>query len=158
MAGIDSPVRERTGAKPKSRAEVFKTPAVLCSPRPRLRVKAICVIRLGRRRSRGKVRQRNPVHGFPIIGGDHLNGVPRAAIQKSAVRALADAFLAADAEVRIDLDAPEWRVIFVGHPEHTRFNWTILDAGRRTGTPGAAVGSYRKDARSLLACCLAITL
>ena len=98
-----------------------------------------------------QVRQRNPMHCFPIIGGHHLNRVPGAAIQECAVWTLADAFLTANTEIRINFDAPERRMIFVGDPEHAGFNGTILDASRRTCAPSAAVGGNCKNSRSLLA-------
>jgi hypothetical protein len=96
------------------------------------------------------------VNGFPIISGDHLNCVPGAAIQKCAVWSLADAFLAADAEIWINFDASEGRVIFVGDPEHAGFDGAILDASRRSRAPRAAVGCNRKYSRSFLARGLAI--
>ena len=98
------------------------------------------------------------MHGFPIIGGHHFDRIPGAAIQKGAIRSLADAFLTADAEIRINFDAAEWRVIFVGDPEHAGFNGTVLDASRRSRATGAAVGCDRKYSRSLFAGRLAVAL
>ena len=44
---------------------------------------------------------------FPIFCWDHFNGVPRATIEKGAIRAFAYALLATDAQIRIDFDASE---------------------------------------------------
>jgi hypothetical protein len=98
------------------------------------------------------------VHGFPIIGGHHFDCVPGTAIQKRAIWSLADAFLAANAQIRINFDPSEWRMIFVGHPEHAGFNGTVLNASRRSRTSRAAVGCNRKYSRPLLARRLAIAL
>ena len=97
------------------------------------------------------------MHGFPIIGGHHFNGIPGTAVKKCSVRSVADAFLTANAEVRINFDASEWRVIFVGNPEHAGLNGTVLDAGRGPSAPRAAVGGDRKNSRSLLAGRFAVT-
>jgi len=70
------------------------------------------------------------VETFPILGGNHFDSVPGTTIQESAVRTFADALLATNAEIRINLNAAEGWVIFVGHPEHTRLDGTILDTGR----------------------------
>lgn len=70
----------------------------------------------------------------------HDDGVPGAAIEKAAVRALAEALLAADAENRIDLYASERRIVLVRNPEHAVFDGTVFDAGGRPGATGAAFG------------------
>ena len=67
------------------------------------------------------------MHGFPIIGRNHFNRIPRTAIEEGAVRAFAGALLATNAKVRIDFDTPEGWMIFVGHPEHAGFDWAVLD-------------------------------
>ena len=82
---------------------------------------------------------------FPLVCGDHLDGVPRAAVKKRAVRPLAGAFLASNAEIRINFDAAKRRVIFVRDPEHAAFYRAIFDAGRRPGAAGAAVGRDGED-------------
>ena len=51
--------------------------------------------------------------GFHCLDGDHLDGVPRAAVEEGAVRALAGALLAADAQDGVDLDVAEGRVVNV---------------------------------------------
>jgi hypothetical protein len=96
------------------------------------------------------------VDSFPVVGRNHFNRIPGTAVEKSAIRSLADAFLATDAEIWIDFDAAERRVIFIGHPEHACFNRAILDAGRRTGATRAAVRRDSKDARPFFASCLAV--
>ena len=70
------------------------------------------------------------MNGFPVIGRYHFNCIPGAAIEKCAVWSFADALLAANAEIWIDFDASERRMIFVGHPEHTCFDGTVFDARR----------------------------
>src|SRR5713226_4870008 len=91
------------------------------------------------------------MHCFPIVGGDHFDRVPRAAVEKRSVWSFADAFLTTDAEVRIDFDAPERRMVFVGHPEHASFDRAVLDARRRAGATSAAVSGDGEYARLLLA-------
>lgn len=96
------------------------------------------------------------MHCFPIVRGHHLDRIPGTTIKESAIRAFADTFLATDTEIWIDFDAPEWRMVLVGYPEHARFNRAVLDAGRRTGAARAAVSRYSKYARFLLASCFAV--
>ena len=100
----------------------------------------------------------NSVHCFPVVSRHHFDCVPGAAVEESAIRALADAFLAADAKIRIYFDAPKRWVIFVGHPEHAGFNWTVFDAGWRAGATRAAVSGDRKYSRPLLTRRLAVAL
>src|SRR5687768_9734904 len=109
------------------------------------------LVQLTSRRWWRQVRQCNPVHGFPVIGRHHLNCIPGTPIQERAVGSLANAFLTADAEIGINFNTTEWRVIFVGDPEHAGFDGTILDTRRRTRAAGATVGCYRQNPRSLLA-------
>ena len=91
------------------------------------------------------------MHGFPVVCWHHLDRIPRTAIEKSPVRTFAGALLTADAQVRINFDTAERRMIFVRHPEHACFDRTILDTCRRPGAAGATIGRDRKDARALLA-------
>ena len=78
---------------------------------------------------------------FHLRRVDHDDGVPRAAVEERAVRTLARALLTSDAEDGIDLNAAEWWVIFVGNPEHAVFHRTVLHAGWRARTAGAALGN-----------------
>ena len=112
----------------------------------------------GRWRRRWSVRKGNAMHGFPVVGGDHFNRVPGAAIEEGAVGAFARAFLTADAEIWIDFDTTERRMILVWNPEHAGFDRAVFDAGRGTGATCAAVGCDRQYSRSLLARRLAIAL
>jgi hypothetical protein len=96
------------------------------------------------------------MHSFPIICGHHLNRIPGTAIEKCSVGSLADAFLTADAEIWINFDASEWRMVFVRDPEHAGFNRAILDARRRTRASGATISGNRKYSWSLLAGGLAV--
>jgi hypothetical protein len=98
------------------------------------------------------------VHGFPVIGRDHFNRIPRTPVKEGAVWSFAGALLATDAEVRIHFDAPEWWMVFVGHPEHASFDRTVFDASRRARATGATVGGDRKYSRPLFARRLAVTL
>ena len=82
---------------------------------------------------------------------DHGDGVPGAAVEEAAVGAFAQALLASDAENRIDCDAAERRIVFVGHPEHAVFDRAVLHAGRRAGASGAALGDHSKLFGLLLA-------
>ncbi len=86
---------------------------------------------------------------FPIVGGYHLDRVPRTAIEKSAIRSFADTFLTADTEVGINFDAAKGRMVLIRDPKHAGFYRAVLDAGRRTGTARAAVSSNCQDARFL---------
>jgi hypothetical protein len=58
----------------------------------------------------------------------HHNCIPGATVQKGAIRAFAGAFVTADAENGVDLDATEGRIILVRNPEHAVFYRTIFDA------------------------------
>jgi hypothetical protein len=91
------------------------------------------------------------MHGFPIIRRHHFDCIPGTPIQECAIWSFADTFLTANAEIRINFDASEWRVIFVGDPEHAGFNGAVLNASRRSRATRAAVGCDRKYSRSLLA-------
>lgn len=91
------------------------------------------------------------MHHLPIFSGNHFNRIPGTTVEEGAIRAFADALLTTDAEIGIDFDAAEWCVIFIGHPEHARFDWTVLDARGRAGAAGAAVGGDCQDARLLFA-------
>src|SRR5207244_1291299 len=65
-------------------------------------------------------------------------------IQESALRALADALLASDAQDWVHLDASEGRMVLVRHPEHAVHNWTILYARRRSRASRAAFSDHRE--------------
>jgi len=90
------------------------------------------------------------MHGLPIIGRNHFDGIPGTAVEEGAVRAFAGALLATNAKIRIDFNAAEGWMIFVGHPEHAGFDWAVLDARGRAGATGATVGGDGEDARPLL--------
>jgi len=108
------------------------------------------------RRWRRQIGQCNAVHSFPIVGRHHFNRVPGTAIKKCAIRSFADAFLAADAEIRIHFDAPEWRMIFVWYPEHAGFDWTVFDTCRRACATSTTIRRDSKNARLLLTCGFAV--
>jgi hypothetical protein len=98
------------------------------------------------------------MHRFPVIGRHHFDRIPRAAVKECAIWSFADALLTSDTEIRVYFDAPEWRMIFIGHPEHARFDGAVLDASRRTGATGTTVGSDRKNSWPLLARRFAVSL
>src|SRR5579862_269514 len=79
---------------------------------------------------------------FHLSGLDHGDCVPRTTIKKRSIRPLAGAFLATDAENRIHLNPPEWRMVFIGNPEHAVFNRAVFDTSRR---PGASRATFRDD-------------
>lgn len=68
------------------------------------------------------------MHCFPILSRHHFNRIPRTTVKKSAIGSLARAFLTSDAQIRIDLNASEGWMVFVGHPKHTSFDGTVFDA------------------------------
>lgn len=70
------------------------------------------------------------MHGFPIIGWNHLDRIPRTAVEERAVGALAGAFLTADTQVRVDFDSSKGWMILVRDPEHAGFDRAVFDAGR----------------------------
>ena len=79
---------------------------------------------------RRRIRQADAVHHLPIFSWNHFDCIPRTAIQECAIGAFADALLTADAQIGIDFDATEGRMIFVGYPKHARFDGTVLNARR----------------------------
>ena len=98
------------------------------------------------------------MYAFPVISWHHLDRVPGTTIEKRAIRTFARTLLAADAEVGIDFDSAKRRVILIGHPEHARFDRTILDTRRGTRATGAAVSGDRQDARPLFSGGFAVAL
>ena len=98
------------------------------------------------------------MQAFPVFRRYHLDGVPWTTIEEGPIRAFARAFLTADAEVWINFDAAKRRMIFIRNPEHTSFDRTVFNTGRRPGTPGAAVGCNGENARLLFATSLAVAL
>jgi len=83
----------------------------------------------------------------------HNDGVPRTAIQKAAVRSFADTLLTTDTQNWIHLDAAERRMVFVRNPEHAIFHRAVFNAGRRSGTPRAALRDHGKLFGFFLARC-----
>ena len=81
---------------------------------------------------------------FHFRGVHHRDRVPWTSVEEAAIGTLAEAFLAANAEDRIDSDAPEWRMIVVGNPEHAVFHRAIFNAGGRTGASRTAFGDDRE--------------
>ena len=81
----------------------------------------------------------------------HLDGIPRAAVQKAAVRTFAGTLFAADAECRVDFDPAERGMVLVGDPVHAVGHGAIRNAGRRAGATRAAFGDDREFLGPLLA-------
>src|SRR5919108_3327385 len=77
---------------------------------------------------------------FHFRGFHHDDGVPGAAVEEAPVGTLTEALLATDAKNRINLNAAEGRMDFVGNPEHAVFDGTILDTGGGNGAAPAGVG------------------
>ena len=97
------------------------------------------------------------MHHLPVLSRNHLNCIPGTAIQEGAIGAFADALLTANAQIWIDFDATEGRMIFVRHPEHAGFDGAVLDACGRAGASGATVSGNREYARLLFARGFAVT-
>ncbi len=68
-----------------------------------------------------------------------------------SIRALAEAFLATDAQNRVNLDAPKRWTVFVRHPKHAVLDGAVFHAGRRSRAPGTALGDDGEFFRLLLA-------
>jgi hypothetical protein len=83
---------------------------------------------------------------------NHHDGIPRTPIQEAPIRTLAEALLAANAQDRINLDAPKRRIVLVRHPKHAIFHGTVLHTRRRTRAACAALRNYGKFLWLLLAC------
>jgi len=86
------------------------------------------------------IRELRPQPGFHFFDGDHFDGVPRATIQKTSVGAFAGTLFAANAELGVNLDTAEGRMLFVHDPIHAVCNRAVRNAGRRTGATGATLG------------------
>src|SRR5215208_585136 len=71
---------------------------------------------------RRSIRKDDAVHSLPIVSGHHLDRVPRTAIEERAVRSFAGALLTTDAEIWIDFDSSERRMVLIRDPEHTGFD------------------------------------
>src|ERR1039457_396617 len=100
----------------------------------------------------GRKLNRHYTDFFLDFGGlDHDDRIPWAAVKEATIGALADAFLAADAENGVHLNAAEGRMIFIRHPEHAVFNRAIFHAGGRAGAARAALGDDRQLLWLLLA-------
>src|SRR6266568_6227621 len=72
-----------------------------------------------------------------LLDGDHLDGVPRAAVEEGAVRPLARALLAADAGRGVHFNAAEGRVVGVRDPVHAVLDRAVGDTGGRACAAGA---------------------
>ncbi len=91
------------------------------------------------------------MHCFPIVGWHHLDRVPRTSVEKRAIGTFANTFLTTYTEIWVDFNSPEWRMIFIRDPKHARFDWTVFNAGWRSGATGTAVCGDCENARSLFA-------
>ena len=111
-----------------------------------------------RRRCGRCIGKGDPVDRFPVVSGYHVDRVPRTAIEKRPIRALAGALLTADTEIWVDFDSSKRRMVIIRHPEHTGFNRTILDTRRRSGAARATIGGDCEYARPFLAGRLSVAL
>src|SRR5438034_7066296 len=73
---------------------------------------------------------------FDLLGRDHFDGVPRAAVEEGAVRPLARALLAADRSVGVHFSAVEGRRVWGADPVRAVRAWAVGGAGGR-GSAGA---------------------
>ena len=96
------------------------------------------------------------MHRFPIVSWHHFNSIPGTAIEKRAVGAFANALLTTDAEVWINFNSSEGRMVFIRDPKHACFDGAVFNASGRSGTTGTAVCRNRENARLLLACCFPV--
>jgi hypothetical protein len=88
---------------------------------------------------------------FHVRNVHHYDGIPGAAVEETAVRSLAQALLAPNAEDRIYLDAAKRRMIFIRHPKHAIFHRTIFHTCGGTRATRAALGDHSKFFRFFLA-------
>ncbi len=65
-----------------------------------------------------------------LLDRDHLDGGPGAAVEERAVRTVACTLLAANAQVRVNFDPSERRIVLVGNPVHAVFDGAIGYARR----------------------------
>src|SRR5215213_9307753 len=100
----------------------------------------------------------DPVDRLPIVSRHHLDRIPRTPIEKRAVRTFAGTLLTTDAEIWIDFDSAKRRMVLIRHPEHTRFNRTILDTGGRAGATSTTIGGDCKYPGALFASRLTVAL
>jgi len=77
---------------------------------------------------------------FDLRRFHHRNRIPGTAVQETSIWAFAYAFLAANAENGIHLNAAEWGMVFVRHPEHAGFDGAILHTSGRAGAASATLG------------------
>jgi hypothetical protein len=94
--------------------------------------------------------QLNAGFRFPFFDRHHLNRIPRTAFEESPIRPFAGAELAANTEVRVNFYAASRRVIWVWHPEHTGFDWAVLNADRGTRAASAVIQYHSYYLRLLL--------
>jgi len=69
------------------------------------------------------------VETLPVFSGYHFDSIPGTTVQESTIRSFTYTLLAADAEIRVDFNAPKGRMIVIGNPEHTGLDGTVLNAG-----------------------------
>src|SRR5207244_211831 len=92
--------------------------------------------------SPGEEQVREALRALDFLNRDHLDCIPRTAVEETAIGTLACALLAADAKVRIDLDAAKGWMLLIGNPIHAVGDRAIRDARRRPGTAGATLGDH----------------
>jgi hypothetical protein len=87
------------------------------------------------------------VRALKFRQGHHIDRVPRASFQKCAIRPLAGAQFASNAQNRIHHDLAERWMLLIRHPEHAIRHRTILHARRRPRTTRAHFIDYCDDMR-----------
>jgi len=95
-------------------------------------------------------RQR-PICALELRQGNHINRIPRATLEKRAIRPFAGAEFASDAQQGIDDDATERGMVLVRRPIHALGHRTVFNAGGRSRAPRAAFIDYCKYVRLTLA-------
>ena len=98
------------------------------------------------------------MHCFPIVSRHHLNCIPRTAVEERAIGSFANTLLTPDAEIRINFNATEGRMIFIRDPKHARLDRAVFDARRGAGATRATVCRDCEDTRSLFASRFSVTL
>ena len=89
--------------------------------------------------------------GLDFFRRHHLDGIPRAAIKKAAVRAFAGTLLAADAERGVHLNPAERRMVLIGNPVHAVGDGAIRNTGGGARTSCATLRDDSEFLGALLA-------
>ena len=100
---------------------------------------------------KGLDRELDSEMNLDVFRRHHLDGVPWAAVEKTAVGTFTGTFFAADAEYRVNFDSAKGGMVLIGDPVHAIGHGAIRNAGRRAGATRAAFGNDREFLGALLA-------